>query len=58
MRILVFTGKGGTGKTTVSAATGLRCAENGKKTLMLSTDPAHSLSDALGVNLGDPATLG
>ena len=53
MRILVFTGKGGTGKTTISAATGLRCAENGKKTLMLSTDPAHSLSDALGVNLGD-----
>jgi arsenite-transporting ATPase len=53
MRILVFTGKGGTGKTTVSAATGLRCAENGKKTLMLSTDPAHSLSDAVGINLGD-----
>jgi len=53
MRILVFTGKGGTGKTTVAAATGLRCAENGKKTLMLSTDPAHSLSDAVGINLGD-----
>jgi arsenite-transporting ATPase len=52
MRILVFTGKGGTGKTTVAAATGLRCAENGKKTLMLSTDPAHSLSDAIGINLG------
>lgn len=49
----MFTGKGGTGKTTVSAATGLRCAENGKKTLMLSTDPAHSLSDAVGINLGD-----
>lgn len=53
MRILVFTGKGGTGKTTVSAATGLQCAENGKKTLMLSTDPAHSLSDVVGINLGD-----
>ena len=53
MRILVFTGKGGTGKTTVAAATGLRCAENGKKTLMLSTDPAHSLSDVVSVNLGD-----
>jgi arsenite-transporting ATPase len=55
MRVLIITGKGGTGKTTVSAATGLRCAENGKKTLMLSTDPAHSLSDALNINLGNHA---
>ena len=47
MRILLFTGKGGVGKTTLSAATALRAARRGLKTLVLSTDPAHSLSDAL-----------
>ncbi len=46
-RIILFTGKGGVGKTTVAAATALRCAEMGKKTLVISTDPAHSLGDAL-----------
>ncbi|HEX7166756.1 MAG TPA: ArsA family ATPase [Acidimicrobiales bacterium] len=50
-RILLFTGKGGVGKTTVAAATGLRCADAGLRTVVLSTDPAHSLSDALGVEL-------
>lgn len=51
-RILLFTGKGGVGKTTVSAATALRCADAGLRTLALSTDPAHSLGDAFDVALG------
>ena len=50
-RILLFTGKGGVGKTTVAAATALRCAGEGLRTLVLSTDPAHSLADAFGVPL-------
>ena len=52
MRILLFTGKGGSGKTTTAAATALQIAATGKKTLVLSTDPAHSLSDALDIPLG------
>jgi len=51
-RILLFTGKGGVGKTTTAAATALRCAEVGLRTVVLSTDPAHSLADALDVDLG------
>jgi arsenite-transporting ATPase len=51
-RVLLFTGKGGVGKTTASAATALRCAEAGLRTLALSTDPAHSLGDAFDVPLG------
>ncbi|HKA82813.1 MAG TPA: ArsA family ATPase [Acidimicrobiales bacterium] len=51
-RILLFTGKGGVGKTTTAAATALRCADAGLRTLVLSTDPAHSLADALDVELG------
>lgn len=47
-RVLLFTGKGGVGKTTMAAATAARVAANGQKTLVLSTDPAHSLADALG----------
>ncbi len=50
-----MTGKGGIGKTSVAAATGLRCAELGYKTLVLSTDPAHSLADSFDLELGhDP----
>jgi arsenite/tail-anchored protein-transporting ATPase len=45
-RVLLFTGKGGVGKTSVAAATALRCADSGLRTLVLSTDSAHSLSDA------------
>lgn len=45
-RVLVFTGKGGVGKTSVAAATALRCADLGLRTIVLSTDPAHSLADA------------
>jgi arsenite/tail-anchored protein-transporting ATPase len=51
MRIILFTGKGGVGKTTSAAATALRCAQEGYKTLVVSTDPAHSLSDALNIEL-------
>jgi arsenite/tail-anchored protein-transporting ATPase len=54
-RILLFTGKGGVGKTTTAAATALRCAEAGRRTVVLSTDPAHSLADALDRPLGDLA---
>ena len=58
MRVLLFTGKGGVGKTTTSAATAALAALRGQKTLVLSTDPAHSLADALGVELGsDPTEL-
>jgi arsenite-transporting ATPase len=46
VRVLLFTGKGGVGKTTVAAATALRCAELGHRTIVVSTDPAHSLADA------------
>ena len=46
MRIILYAGKGGVGKTTLSAATGLACARRGLRTLVMSLDPAHSLSDA------------
>lgn len=52
MRIILFTGKGGVGKTTLSAATALHAARQDLKTLVISTDPAHSLSDALDQELG------
>ena len=51
-RILVYTGKGGVGKTSVAAATALACARRGYRTIVLSTDIAHSLGDALGRELG------
>jgi len=55
MRVILMTGKGGVGKTSVAAATGLKCAELGYKTLVLSTDPAHSLADSFDIELGhDP----
>lgn len=53
MRVMLFTGKGGVGKTTLAAGTAALAAERGEKTLVLSTDPAHSLADALG--LEEPA---
>ncbi len=57
MRVLLMTGKGGVGKTSVAAATGLRCAELGYKTLVLSTDPAHSLADSFDMELGHEPRL-
>ncbi|MCW2598180.1 MAG: ArsA family ATPase [Frankiales bacterium] len=56
MRVLLFTGKGGVGKTTTAAATATLAASRGLKTLVLSTDPAHSLADAFGVPLGPEPT--
>ncbi|HKC29558.1 MAG TPA: ArsA family ATPase [Jatrophihabitans sp.] len=53
MRIVLFTGKGGVGKTTAASATAVRLAGRGVKTLLLSTDIAHSLADALDTELGD-----
>lgn len=52
MRVVLFAGKGGVGKTTLAAATGASLSAAGRKTLVVSTDPAHSLSDALDVRLG------
>lgn len=57
MRIILFTGKGGVGKTTTAAATALKIAKQGYKTLVVSTDPAHSLSDALNFELQPEPTL-
>lgn len=58
MRIIVHTGKGGVGKTSISAATALRCAELGLKTIVISTDTAHSLADSLDVKIGpEPVKL-
>jgi arsenite-transporting ATPase len=53
MRVILFTGKGGVGKTTVAAATAVRAAGAGLRTLIMSTDPAHSLADAFEVRIGD-----
>ncbi len=55
-RVLLFTGKGGVGKTTVAAATGVRAAARGERVLVTSTDPAHSLADAFDLPLGDGPT--
>ncbi len=51
-RTIIFTGKGGVGKTTCAAATALQCAKIGKKTLVMSSDPVQALSDCLDVELG------
>jgi arsenite-transporting ATPase len=51
-RTILCTGKGGVGKTSVAACTARACAERGMRTLVMSTDPAHSLSESLEVTLG------
>lgn len=56
MRILLFTGKGGVGKTSVAAATALHAARGGARTLVLSTDPAHSLADSFDRPVGSTPT--
>jgi arsenite-transporting ATPase len=57
MRIVLVTGKGGVGKTTVAAATAVASADAGHRTLVTSTDPAHSLADAFSFDLGPDPTL-
>ena len=51
MRIILYTGKGGVGKTSIAAATACKIAKTGKKVLIMSTDQAHSLSDSFGIKL-------
>ncbi len=56
MRVLLFTGKGGVGKTTVAAATAVKAARAGARTLVMSTDPAHSLADSFDRDVADQPT--
>ena len=56
MRVILFTGKGGVGKTSVASATAVRCAKAGYRTVIMSTDPAHSLGDSFDIELGSDAT--
>lgn len=53
LKLILFGGKGGVGKTTCASAASLYMAERGMSTLLISTDPAHSLSDSLGREIGD-----
>src|ERR1700754_358187 len=55
-RTILYTGKGGVGKTSVAAATARRCAADGARTLVISTDPAHSLADVLQAPVGGEPT--
>jgi arsenite/tail-anchored protein-transporting ATPase len=58
-RTILYTGKGGVGKTSVAASTARACAASGSRTLIISTDPAHSLSESLGAELGpEPVPVG
>ena len=58
VRIILFTGKGGVGKTTMAAATALRASQLGHRTVVLSTDVAHSLADSFDLPLGpEPAPI-
>jgi arsenite/tail-anchored protein-transporting ATPase len=58
-RTILYTGKGGVGKTSVAAATARRCAAAGARTIVLSTDPAHSLADVLEQEVGsEPSAVG
>ncbi len=58
MRVLLYTGKGGVGKTTIAAATAVKSAELGYRTIILSTDAAHSLADAFDISLsGEPKAI-
>ena len=52
MRLIVYTGKGGTGKTVTSCATAIGLSEIGYRTLLISADPAHTISDALCIDIG------
>ena len=56
MRIIIYTGKGGVGKTSMAAATACKIAKNGKKVLIMSTDQAHSLGDSFDIKVGKEPT--
>ncbi len=56
MRLIIYTGKGGVGKTSTSAATAYRLSELGYRTILMSTDSAHSLGDSLEMQLGTSIT--
>ncbi len=57
-RTILYTGKGGVGKTSVAAASARACADSGLRTIIVSTDPAHSLSDSFETELGpDPTSI-
>jgi len=56
MRVIIYTGKGGVGKTSIAAATGMRAAALGYRTILISTDAAHSLSDSLEIQLSGKIT--
>lgn len=56
VRVILFTGKGGVGKTTVAAATSVLCSQSGRGTLIMSTDAAHSLSDSFDMDIGSEPT--
>ncbi|HTO01830.1 MAG TPA: ArsA family ATPase [Microthrixaceae bacterium] len=56
MRVILFTGKGGVGKTTTAAATALRIAAAGQRVVVTSADPAHSLADSFGIELASEPT--
>ncbi|MHB1525773.1 MAG: ArsA family ATPase [Candidatus Dormibacteria bacterium] len=59
MRVILYTGKGGVGKTTIAAATAVLCAQRGLRTLVMSTDAAHSLGDSLDCEIGpEPIQIG
>jgi arsenite-transporting ATPase len=57
LRIIIYTGKGGVGKTSIAAATAIKLAAQGYKTLVMSTDAAHSLSDSFNIALGSEPTM-
>ena len=56
MRVIIYTGKGGVGKTSMAAATACRIAQNGKRVVIMSTDQAHSLGDAFDMRIGNEPT--
>jgi len=53
---IIVSGKGGVGKTTISVALGMKLSESGRKTLVVSIDPAHSLGDVLDMEIGSGAS--
>jgi len=55
-RLILYSGKGGVGKTSLSAATAIRAAASGRRTLVVSTDAAHSVADALDHRVGSEPT--